>query len=138
LAAVLSNKYIATLLTLFIGYLLAILGYQNIWPLFGSANQLLAALALIACAVFLKKTGRRGGMLYAPMFFMLAVTFTALAFTIVQKGGRLFTGGFTAGSDGLQLAFAVLLLALGVMVAVSGVKKLTEKGGPETAGAAAK
>jgi carbon starvation protein len=137
LGAVLSNKYIATLLTLFVGYLLAILGYQNIWPLFGSANQLLAALTLIACAVFLKKTRRRGDMLYVPMFFMLAVTFTALVFTIIQKGGKLFTGGFTAGSDGLQLAFAVLLLALGVMVAVSGVQKLTEKDSPETARSAA-
>jgi carbon starvation protein len=115
------------LLTLFVGYLLAILGYQNIWPLFGSANQLLAALALIACAVFLKKTKRQGSMLYVPMIFMLAVTFTALAFTIVQKGGKLFSGGFTVGSDGLQLVFAALLLALGIMVAVSGVQKLTEK-----------
>ncbi|MDR2618891.1 MAG: carbon starvation protein A [Treponema sp.] len=129
----LSNKYVATLFTLFLGYLLAILGYQNVWPLFGSANQLLAALTLIACAVFLKKTKRQGSMLYVPMFFMLAVTFAALVVTIVQKGGKLFSGGFTLGSDGLQLAFAVLLLALGVMVAVSGVQKLSEKDESEAA-----
>lgn len=126
-SGILANKYVATLLTLFVGYLLAILGYQNIWPLFGSANQLLAALALIACAVFLKKTKRQGAMLYVPMFIMLAVTFTALIFTIRAKGGKLFDGTFSVGADGLQLIFAVLLLALGIMVAVSGVSKLGGK-----------
>jgi carbon starvation protein len=126
----LSNKYVATIATLILGYLLAILGYANIWPLFGSANQLLAALALIACSVFLKKTKRQGAMLWAPMFIMLAVTFTALVFTIRDKGGRLFNGTFNIGTDFLQLAFAILLLGLGIMVAVSGVAKLREKENP--------
>ncbi len=75
---ILTNKYFATVITLFFGYLLTLGGYNNVWPLFGSANQLLAALVLIALAVFLKTTGRTGWTLYAPMFIMLAVTFTAL------------------------------------------------------------
>jgi carbon starvation protein len=123
----LSNKYVATIATLIVGYLLAILGYANIWPLFGSANQLLAALALISCAVFLKKTHRQGWMLWGPMFIMLAVTLTALVFTIRQKGGKLFDNSFSFSADGLQLIFAILLLFLGIMVAVSGVKKLAEQ-----------
>jgi carbon starvation protein len=122
-----SNKIVATIATLILGYFLAILGYANIWPLFGSANQLLAALSLIACSVFLKKTNRQGWMLWAPMIIMLAVTFTALVFTIRSKGGKLFDGSFNFGADGLQLIFAILLLGLGIMVAVSGVKKLAEK-----------
>jgi carbon starvation protein len=124
---ILANKYIATICTLFVGYLLAVLGYQTIWPLFGSANQLLAALALMACSVFLKKTNRQGVTLWAPMFIMLVVTFTALAFTIKSKGGKLFDGTFSISADALQLIFALLLLALGIMIAVSGVKKLAEK-----------
>lgn len=119
------NKYIATIFTLIFGYFLAVAGYQNIWPLFGSANQLLAALALIACAVFLKKTNRQGAMLYIPMIAMLAVTFTALFFTISAKWGKLMGDApFAFASDGLQLIFAVLLLFLGIMVAVSGISKL--------------
>jgi carbon starvation protein len=129
--AFLSNKYVATIATLIVGYLLATLGYANIWPLFGSANQLLAALALIACSVFFKKTKRQGAMLWAPMFIMLAVTFTALVFTIRAKGGLLFNGGFDFGRDFLQLVFAILLLGLGIMVAVQGVAKLAEKEKPE-------
>ena len=65
---VLTNKYFATVITLFFGYLLTLGGYNNVWPLFGSANQLLAALVLIALAVFLKTTGRTGWTLYIPMF----------------------------------------------------------------------
>ena len=56
------NKYFATILTLVLAYLLAKVGYAEIWPLFGSANQLLSVLALVACAVFLKKTKRQGVM----------------------------------------------------------------------------
>jgi carbon starvation protein len=123
----LRDKYAATVFTLLFGYLLAVLGYKAIWPLFGSANQLLAALSLIACAVFLKKTKRRGVMLYAPMVIMLAVTFTALTLTILAKGGKLFDGTFNAGQDFLQLAFALLLLGLGTMVAAQGAGKLRER-----------
>ena len=56
-------------------------GYAEIWPLFGSVNQLLSVLALVACAVFLKKTKRQGCMFWIPMAFMMAVTFTALGMT---------------------------------------------------------
>ncbi len=124
----LRDKYAATAFTLLFGYLLAVLGYKAIWPLFGSANQLLAALSLIACAVFLKKTKREGVMLYAPMIIMLAVTFTALILTILAKGGKLFDGTFSVGQDFLQLAFAVLLLGLGTMVAAQGVGRLRGRG----------
>ena len=54
---VLTNKYFATVITLFFGYLLTLGGYNNVWPLFGSANQLLAALVLIALAVFPENHG---------------------------------------------------------------------------------
>ncbi len=124
----LTNKHFATAATLLLSYLLSIAGYQNIWPLFGSANQLLSALALIALAVFLKKTHRKGFTLWVPMVVMLTVTLTALYQTIAKILNKLLvTGGFVIYSDGLQLVFAVLLVILGVMVAFSGFKKILEK-----------
>lgn len=100
-------------------YFLAKAGYSAIWPLFGSANQLLSVLAFIACAVFLKRTKRAFGMLYIPIFFMMAVTFTALIIKIVQLTTAL-TGGLSANaSSGLQLVFG-----LGVCVALQGIKSL--------------
>lgn len=129
---VLTNKYFATILTLVLAYLLAKVGYAEIWPLFGSANQLLSVLALVACAVFLKKTKRQGVMLWIPMFFMMAVTFTALGMTIYKLTNAFMTTGLDLGNT-LQLIFAVLLLILGVIVAFAGVKKLMEKPSEETA-----
>lgn len=118
---VLTNKYFSTVLTLVLSYLLCRAGYQNIWPLFGSANQLLSALALIAVAVYLKRTNRKGWMLWAPMVFMLAVTLTALVQKIIALAGAPTAGNL------LQLVFAVALFVLGVIVALQGLKKLTEK-----------
>lgn len=122
---VLTNKYFATILTLLLCYALSRAGYASIWPLFGSANQLLSALALIACAVFLKKTKRQGAMLWGPMVIMLGVTFTALALKITELVTAL-SGQFVFG-NALQLVFAVLLLILGVIVAFEGIKKLIGK-----------
>ncbi|MBQ7840189.1 MAG: carbon starvation protein A [Lachnospiraceae bacterium] len=124
---VLTNKYFATVITLFFGWLLCQGGYNNVWPLFGSANQLLAALVLIALAVFLKTTGRTGWTLYIPMFVMLAVTFTALVQKIIALIGNVAGGTATFLVDGLQLIIAVLLMVLGVLVAASCFKKLFHK-----------
>ena len=121
---VLTNKYFATIITLFFGYLLTLGGYNNIWPLFGSANQLLAALVLIALAVFLKTTGRTGWTLYIPMFVMLAVTFTALIQKTIALVSNIAGGQATVLVDGLQFIVAILLMVLGVLVAFSCLKKL--------------
>ena len=123
---IVTNKYFATILTLVLAYLLAKVGYAEIWPLFGSANQLLSVLALVACAVFLKKTKRQGVMLWVPMVFMMAVTFTALGMTIVKLSKAFVTTGLSLGNT-MQLIFAALLLVLGIIVAIQGVKKLMEK-----------
>ena len=124
---VLTNKYFATIITLFFGYLLTLGGYNNIWPLFGSANQLLAALVLIALAVFLRTTGRTGWTLYIPMFAMLAVTFTALIQKTIALVQNIASGQATFLVDGLQFIIAILLMVLGVLVAFSCLKKLFGK-----------
>ena len=133
---VLTNKYFSTILTLALCYALSRAGYASIWPLFGSANQLLSALALIACAVFLKRTHRQGVMLWGPMVIMLGVTFTALALKIRDLVSAL-SSQFVFG-NALQLVFAVLLLVLGVIVAFEGIRKLLEKDTEAADGASGK
>ncbi|WBY63766.1 MAG: Carbon starvation protein A [Thermocaproicibacter melissae] len=123
----LTNKYVATVITLALGFVLAFGGYNNIWALFGSTNQLLAALVLIALAVFLKTTGREGWMLYVPMTVMLVVTMTALVMAVVNIFVKMGAGKFEFLTDGLQLIVAVLLMALAVMVAYHCLRKLVEK-----------
>ena len=65
-------------------------------------------------------------MLWVPMVFMMAVTFTALGMTIVKLSKAFVTTGLSLGNT-MQLIFASLLLVLGIIVAIQGVKKLMEK-----------
>ena len=65
------------------------------------------------------------------MICMLAITFTALLFKIVSLTGGLLGGtSVNAFGDGLQLVFAALLFALGIVVAIMGIRKLLEKKTP--------
>jgi carbon starvation protein len=126
-AKILNNKAAASVFTLLPAYLLAIMGYETIWPLFGAANQLLAALTLIACTLFFKKTGRRIFMLIIPTVIMLAVTYTSLSLSIINKITLLLNGKFNPAVDSIQMLIAVLLLVLGILVAVSCAVKLFDK-----------
>ena len=119
----LGNRYVATLLVLIPGFALALGGYNNIWSLFGSANQLLAAMVLIALSVFLKATGRKGLMLVIPSCFMLVVVFVSLVTILMGIVPVVGTPDFNFLTHGLQLIFGVLLLVLGVIIAVSCFKK---------------
>ena len=96
--------------------MLCLAGYMNIWPLFGAANQLLSALVLIALAVFLRTTGRKGYMLYVPMTFMFCVTMTALVMSVYGIYTKMVNGGFVFMIDGLQLILALALMTLAVLV----------------------
>ena len=125
LQKVLTNKYFATIITLFFGYLLCLGGYMNVWPLFGAANQLCAALVFISLSVFLKVTGRQGWMLYVPMGFMFAATMSALAMSIYGIVNKLVTGApFGMLTDGLQLVVAIALIILALLIATNGLKTL--------------
>jgi len=131
-----NSKAAASIFTLLPAYLLATMGYNTIWVLFGAANQLLAALTLIACTLFFRKTKHYIFMLIIPTAIMLAVTYTSLVMSIRGKILLFLKGNFNTHVDGIQLCIAVLLLVLGILVAVSCAIKLLEKdrqSTPETA-----
>ena len=124
---VLCNKYFATVITLVCGYVLTQIGYSNIWPLFGSANQLLSALVLITLCVFLKVTGRQNKTLFPPLIIMLCVTFTALVERTIALVKAYTAGSATFLVEGLQLIIAILLMILGVIIVIHSGKKLVQK-----------
>lgn len=131
---VLCNPYFSTIITLLFGFVLTKIGYANIWPLFGSANQLLSALVLITLCVFMKVTGRSNKMLFPPMIIMLCVTFTALVQRLIAMVKAISTaaavtipaGESTWGkvflNNGLQLVIAVLLIVLGLTIVINSMK----------------
>ncbi len=121
-----TNVVFSTVLTLVCGFALCLAGYMSVWPLFGSANQLLSALVLTGLAVFLTATGRKGWMLYVPMTFMFLVTMTALIEKVVQIFGQIANGTFVFMVGGLQLIVAAALIVLALLVVYHCVLKLRE------------
>lgn len=129
---VLTNKYFATIITLVLAYALTLVGYKNIWALFGASNQLLSVFAFLACAVFLKRSKKVRWFMYIPLGAMLAVTFTALGMTVYNKATALIMSSSTdIFGDALQLVFATLIIILGVCVVIEGFRKLFKKGDRE-------
>ena len=124
--AVLCNPYVATLITVFLGVGLSLTGWDKIWPLFGAANQLLAALALLAVACWLGKMGKNNKMLFLPMLFMLIVTLTSLAITIKTKFGLIIAGSGTVDAY-LQGFIAAFLFVLAFILAFEGLSALIKQ-----------
>ena len=118
----LCNTYFSTIVTLLCAYVLTRIGYANIWPLFGSANQLLSALVLVTLCVFMKVTGRSNKMLFAPLIIMLCVTGTALVERTIGLVKAYAAGSATFLVEGLQLIIAVLLMALGLVIVINSLK----------------
>jgi carbon starvation protein len=92
------SRLVSTLATLVLPAILVFMSYTDpvtgqtlpawraVWPVFGATNQLLAALALLAVTVWLKRTGRTWAFAGVPMAFMLVMTMSALVLLILQDG----------------------------------------------------
>lgn len=100
----LSNMYVSTTITVVCSGLLAVMGYEKIWPIFGSANQLLAAIALMAIAMWLANTKRGAQEFIIPIIFMFAVTLISLVLNIKANIG--------VNYPLVIIAVALLILAL--------------------------
>lgn len=111
------------MITVALGIGLGLTGYSLIWPLFGAANQLLAALALLAVSVWLGNAGRNNKMLYVPMAFISTATIASLVLTIHQKALAIGAGGEVL-EPAIQLALSIALLLLAVVLIAKGVKTL--------------
>ena len=122
---VITNPYVATVITVVAGVALGLTGYAKIWALFGAANQLLAALGLLAVCCWLGKIGRSNKMFYFPMFFMLVVTLTSLAFTIKTQITGIIAGGEGVVWFYIRGIIGVLLVILAIDLVVEGVKALS-------------
>ena len=90
--------------------------YRIFWPLFGASNQLLAALTLIAIAVWLRQEGRPVAFVLVPLGFLLVVTLAALVSML--RSNLAASGGFdvplvNAVVCGLLIALALFLLGSG-------------------------
>ncbi len=120
----LSNMYVATAITAGIGFIFCLAGYQNVWPLFGACNQLVAVPAFLCLATYLKRKGKNEKMLYIPMVFMLCATLTSLATSFVTNVSKLMAGTGAPMKEGLQTVIIVPIFVLAVILVVEGAKTL--------------
>ncbi len=119
------NVYVSTAITVVLGIALGMTGYQLVWPLFGAANQLLAALGLLAVCAWLGNAGRTNQMFYFPMGFMLVATLTSLVISGYNNTMAIITGGVQL-INVIQLVIVVLLIVLAVILAVKGFKTVVK------------
>jgi len=116
--SVFTGKFVSTIVTVIFGGVLTFMGYETIWPVFGSANQLLASLALLAIAAYLIKQGRSAKMIIVPMIFMFTVTLSALVVIIKVN---------IAYKNYLLISTALILFLLAIVLIVEAWKVLTGK-----------
>ncbi|KKY02487.1 carbon starvation protein CstA [Paraclostridium benzoelyticum] len=119
-ANLLSNMYVSTTITVVCSGLLAVMGYEKIWPIFGSANQLLAAIALMAIAIWLANSNKSFKEFIIPIIFMFIVTIVSLCFNIKAN----------IGVNYALVIIAVLLLVLALILikeAIMFIKKEKDK-----------
>ena len=127
--ATLCNPIVATAITVVLGVGLGMTGYSKIWPLFGAANQLLAALALLTVCAWLGNIGRNNKMFYIPMVFMMIVTIWSLFQTVTNRIGQITSDNpeVLAKVDWGTYAQAILgalLIVLALFLAWEGIQTI--------------
>lgn len=120
---ILVNPYVATLISVVLGIALGMNGFQKIWGIFGAANQLLAALGLLAVCTWLGNAGRNNKMFLLPLAFMVIVTISSLVITINNQLGILAAGATDWGPYA-QIVLSVLLIILSIILVIEGVSTL--------------
>ena len=123
---VMVNPVFATVLTVVLGIALGLTGWQKIWGLFGASNQLLAGIGLLAVATWLGNIGKNNKMFLLPMAFMVVVTISSLAITLIGQVKIIAAGGADWGPYA-QVILAAFMIVLSVILVIEGVTTLAKK-----------
>lgn len=116
-SSIFQNRYVATTITVVLGAALTFSGQtMSIWPVFGSANQLLAAIALLALTIWVANLKKGYYFILIPMIFMFAVTLTALAMLIYTN---------FIGANYILTIISFLLFTLAVLLGIKAYNVLT-------------
>jgi carbon starvation protein len=134
------NVHVGTIVALLLTILFVwIIPWLAIWGAFGASNQLMAGLALLLIALWLKSEGRRNAWALYPSYFMIVTDMAALiylAYVNVRKLATpdITTQGFIAAL--LLAIIAVVLIAAAAFLIVDGWKALQAPRKEEAAEAA--
>ena len=119
------NMYFATAVVIAIGVYLLVLNpsmASNLWTMFASANQMLAALTLLTASLWLFKNKLKFWIAALPMCFMIVTSGTAVFQLFLQNLDKWMKQGFAAG--GVTAIGSLVLFCLAIVLLVLGVLKL--------------
>ncbi len=102
--------------------------WKSFWTLFGTSNQLLAALSLMGVSVWLKRSGKRYWYTAAPMVFVSVVTLTSL---VLQVREAFFGEKAATVAQQVNGAVAVVLFVLAASLLTTGAKALLASDPPQ-------
>lgn len=122
----LSNRYVATFVAVVASAALLLgSGTKGLWPIFASANQLLAALALLGVTLWLLASGKKIMLVFLPMLFMMVTSGLALVNLFKQNVTAWHEKGFSAG--GVLTLATVVLLTMAVVLIVFAATRLYKR-----------
>jgi carbon starvation protein len=121
-----ASAFLATFLTVAVPLVILLMAgegaYRAFWVLFGTSNQLMAALSLLGISVWLRRIRRRTLFTVLPMAFVMVVTLWSLVVQIAGAARALASSGLHFGTSTLNGAVSVVLLALAVVLILEAAK----------------
>ncbi|MBU2104794.1 MAG: carbon starvation protein A [Nanoarchaeota archaeon] len=116
------NKILAVLIAVIPAYLLAVTNtYADLWRLFGSSNQLIAAIALITISAYFVEHKQKIKFLIIPTLFMIVTTISALFYSLFNKTGYIAEGNW------ILALFSLALVVLAFVVSWEGFRIVMKK-----------
>src|SRR5690625_4431289 len=127
---VLAKKHVATTIAVTASAALVLLpkgpqgfgsGGYLLWPLFGTANQLLAAISLLLIAVWLKRLGRNYVFVIIPMFFVLGTTLYAMFQQVALQWSW-----FGPEQNNLLFVLGAIIFVFAIWISITALSTLTK------------
>jgi carbon starvation protein len=109
--------------------------YRQFWVLFGTSNQLLAALSLLGISVWLRRAGRPSLFTLVPMAFVMVVTLWSLVLQVRTVAAAVAASGLRLDAALLNGIVSVLLIALAIVLIVEGLRAVQRRSPAQTTAA---
>jgi len=97
-------------------------GGYLLWPLFGTANQLLAGISLLLISIWLKRLGRNYMVTLIPMIFLLIMTLYAMFQQVVFEWSW-----FGNSSNTLLFVFGAIIFGFALWILITAISALRDK-----------
>jgi carbon starvation protein len=123
----LRNQHLASFISVTLAILLVLTGtWIYLWQLFGGANQLMAALALLLVTIWLASQGKSWLFAGLPTIFMYVTTVASILVTAYNLYFNVYVPNLAAGrtvpvvGSGLMVLVALLLVAAAILIGLDG------------------